>query len=69
MVQPLVAREIPGEENVVWPTDRGYLNLARIDQQSENQLALKYRLQTGATIIAQPAYYAARSRRSPAILA
>jgi hypothetical protein len=59
MVQPVMGRETPGEENVIWPTDRGYLNLGQINQKSENRLNLKYRLQTGATIIARPAYYPA----------
>ena len=57
LVQPLVTRETPNEENVVWPTDQGFLNLGHIDRQSENYLALKYRLQTGAAIVDQPAYF------------
>ena len=57
MVQPLVTQETPDVENVVWPTDRGYLNLGQIDRQMENHLALKYRLQTDAAIVGQPAYF------------
>ena len=41
---------------MVWPTDRGYLNLGRINRETENTLAVKYRLETGATIVARPAY-------------
>ena len=57
LVQPLVTQETPDVENVVWPTDRGYLNLGQIDRQMENHLALKYRLQTDAAIVGQPAYF------------
>jgi hypothetical protein len=59
LVQPVMGRETPIEENVVWPTDRGYLNLACINQETQNRLAMKYRLQTGAPIVAKPAYYPA----------
>ncbi|MFZ1936020.1 MAG: PQQ-binding-like beta-propeller repeat protein [Thermoguttaceae bacterium] len=55
-VQPLVTRDDLGGEYVVWPTDRGYLNLGRINRDAENTLGVKYRLQTGATIVARPAY-------------
>ena len=55
LVQPLVTRETQGGI-VVWPTDRGYLNLGRIDRQAENGLMLKYRLETGAAIVGRPAY-------------
>jgi len=56
LVQPLVTREYAGAEYVVWPTDRGYLNFGRIDREAENALALKFRLQTAAPIVAQPGY-------------
>ena len=56
LVQPLVTRDFVGGEYVVWPTDRGYLNFGRIERDSDNVLALKYRLETGAPIIARPAY-------------
>jgi outer membrane protein assembly factor BamB len=55
-VQPLVTRDDIGGEYVVWPTDRGYLNLGRINRDAENSLVVKYRLQTAATILARPAY-------------
>jgi outer membrane protein assembly factor BamB len=55
-VQPLVTRENAVEEFVVWPTDRGYLNLARIDRKAGDFLLLKYRLPTGAEIVGRPAY-------------
>ena len=56
LVQPLVTRDDPGGEYVVWPTDRGYLNLGRISHEIENSLAVKYRLETGSTIVTRPAY-------------
>jgi outer membrane protein assembly factor BamB len=55
-VQPLVIRENLKEEYVIWPTDRGYLNVARIDRTSQNGLLLKYRLETGAAIVGRPSY-------------
>lgn len=56
LVQPLVTRDDVGGEYVVWPTDRGYLNFGRISREMENSFVVKYRLETGATIVARPAY-------------
>jgi len=56
LVQPLVTRDDQGGEYVVWPTDRGYLNFGRINRDGDNTLAVKYRLTTGAMIVARPAY-------------
>ncbi len=56
LVQPLVTRENTREEYVVWPTDRGYLNLGRVDRNAEDYLTLKYRLETGSPIVGRPAY-------------
>ncbi len=56
LVQPLVTRQTEGEEFVAWPTDRGYLNIARVDLRAEDRLALKYRLETDAGIAARPTY-------------
>jgi outer membrane protein assembly factor BamB len=56
LVQPLVTRDFMGGEYVVWSTDRGYLNFGRIEHDAENVLALKYRLETGGTIVARPTY-------------
>ena len=56
LVQPLVTRDYVGGEYVVWTTDRGYLNMGRVERGAEDTLAVKYRLATGATIVARPAY-------------
>ena len=56
LVQPLVTRDFVGGEYVVWSTDRGYLNFGRIERDSDNVLALKYRLETGGAIVSRPAY-------------
>ncbi|MEN6450309.1 MAG: PQQ-binding-like beta-propeller repeat protein [Thermoguttaceae bacterium] len=57
MVQPLVTRDNAGGEYTVWPTDRGVLNLARIDRDTQTPaLTLKYRLETGSKIFARPGY-------------
>lgn len=56
LVQPLVTSQTAGEEFVVWPTDRGYLNIGRIDLRQEDRFAIKYRLETDAEIAARPTY-------------
>lgn len=56
LVQPLVTRDDLGGEYVAWPTDRGYMNLGRISREGDNCLAVKFRLETGATIVARPTY-------------
>ncbi len=56
LVQPRVTRENVEEECVVWPTDRGYLNLAKLNRHARGQLELTYRLEAGAPIAARPAY-------------
>ena len=56
LVQPLVTRDDPGGEYVVWPTDRGYLNFARIDRTIINAFLLKFRMETGARIASRPGY-------------
>lgn len=56
LVQPLVTRESSKEELILWPTDRGYLNLARINRKQEDGLSIKFRMTTGSPIVGQPAY-------------
>lgn len=56
LVQPLVARQNPGEEFLAWSTDRGYLYIGRIDRSDETRFTTRYRLQTNAEIVAQPSY-------------
>lgn len=56
LIQPMVTRDDAGGEYVVWPTDRGYLNFARIDREIINAFLLKFRLETGATIASRPGY-------------
>ena len=55
-MQPLVTRENANEEYIVWPTDRGYLNVGYINRRAEDTLALRYRVETGAAIAGRPAY-------------
>ena len=61
-VAPLVTRENANEEYVAWSTDRGYMNIGRIDRKSPTALALKYRLQTEAPIVCRPAYWPPESK-------
>jgi len=56
LVQPLVTRQNPAEEYVAWPTDRGHLNVGRIDRNREDSFWVKYRLETDQEISAQPTY-------------
>ena len=56
LVQPLVTRETSSEEYAAWPTDRGFLNIGRINRQAEDMISLKYRLETAAPIVCRPAY-------------
>jgi len=56
LIQPLVTSQIKGEEFVAWPTDRGFLNIAKIDLSREDVFAIKYRLETDAEIVARPTY-------------
>jgi outer membrane protein assembly factor BamB len=56
LVQPLVTRDDLGGEYVVWPTDKGYLNLGRVNRDEGSTLGIKYRLTTGSPIVSRPAY-------------
>jgi len=56
MVQPVITRQTEHEQYVVWPTDRGFLFIGRLDLSSDEQLTVRYRLSTGAGIVAQPTY-------------
>jgi outer membrane protein assembly factor BamB len=57
-VQPLVTYEDAksSQEYVVWSTERGHLNFCRVIGATADALLLKYRLETGAPIVARPAY-------------
>ncbi len=56
MVQPLVTMQNENEEYCVWATERGYLNVGRIDRRNENRLAVEFRLETDSGIAGRPAY-------------
>ena len=56
LVQPVVTRQNAGEEFVAWPTDRGHMFAAKIDRNTESELALEYELITEAGIAARPSY-------------
>lgn len=56
LVQPVVARQNAGEEFVAWPTDRGYMFVAKINRKTETELAIEYKLTTEAGIAARPSY-------------
>ena len=53
IVQPIITRVEEDAEYVVWPTDRGFLFMGRIEQ---NRFGIRYRLETAAGIAAQPTY-------------
>ncbi len=54
--QPMVLTQNREEEFVVWPTDRGFLSLARIDRRDPSALIVKYELKADAAIAARVAY-------------
>jgi len=56
MIQPVVMRQDENEEFVAWPTDRGFLFVGRINRREEDKFTVRYRLETGARIVAQPTY-------------
>jgi outer membrane protein assembly factor BamB len=56
MIQPMVTRQNQNDEIVVWPTDRGYTNVARINRHSSDRLGLLYRVETSAGFSTRPAY-------------
>jgi outer membrane protein assembly factor BamB len=56
LVQPVVTHETAEDENVVWATDQGHLNISYINTQEEKTLELKHRLITKAPIVAPPEY-------------
>ena len=56
LVQPVVTRQNAGEEFVTWPTDRGYMFVARINRKTETEFAIEYKLTTEAGIAARPSY-------------
>jgi hypothetical protein len=56
VVQPLVTYEDRNEEFLAWVTDKGYLNVGRIDRRQSDSFVIKYRLLTGESIAAQPTY-------------
>lgn len=56
LVQPVVTSQNSDEEFCAWATDRGFLHLGRIDRRSEDNLTVRFRLQTGQAIMAPPAW-------------
>lgn len=56
LVQPLVTFQNRDEEYCAWGTDRGFLNIGRIDRHADDNLIIKSRLTTGEAIAAPPAY-------------
>ncbi len=55
MVQPIVTHRTEDEDYLAWPTDRGLLFVATVVRLEEKFL-VRYRLETGAAIAAQPTY-------------
>ena len=55
-VQPVVTGQSAGEEYVAWPTDRGYMFVAKINRKKEVDFSIVYKLTTEAGIAARPSY-------------
>ncbi|MGA2064954.1 MAG: PQQ-binding-like beta-propeller repeat protein [Thermoguttaceae bacterium] len=56
LVPPLVTLQNRDEEFCTWGTDRGLLNIARVDRAAEDNLDLKHEFRTGQAIVATPSY-------------
>jgi len=56
MVQPLLLHETKEEEFVVWSTDIGYHNIAKLNRKEERVLEMLFRLKTSPPIDARPSY-------------
>lgn len=56
LVQPLITRQTADEEYIAWPTDQGYMCVAKVNRREQQAIQMVYRLQTEAPIIASPAY-------------
>ena len=56
MVQPLITRQNNNEEYVVWTSEQGILFVASVDRAREADFKVRYRLTTGAPIVARPSY-------------
>ena len=56
LVPPTVTFQDRNEEFCAWGTDRGYLNIGRIDRSGEDGLMLKHTIKTGQAILAPPSY-------------
>ncbi|MGW8257672.1 MAG: outer membrane protein assembly factor BamB family protein [Thermoguttaceae bacterium] len=54
--QPLITLQNADEEFIVWPTDAGYLYMARVDCGADYKIDIRFRLQTNAPITARPTY-------------
>ena len=55
LVQPIVIWESPDREHVVWPTDRGHLNLGRYERLND-RFMVRYRLETQGPIVSRPVH-------------
>jgi hypothetical protein len=56
VVAPTVTLQNRDEEFCAWGTDRGYLNIGRVDRSAEDNLMLKHTIRTGQAIVAPPSY-------------
>ncbi len=55
LVQPLVTRQTEDEDLLVWPTELGYLMVAKLDRLNV-EFTLRYRLKTTREVVGRPAY-------------
>jgi cell division septation protein DedD len=55
VVQPLITLQNDREEQVSWPTDKGFLYVCAV-KSDEDRLNVRFRLETAAGISAQPVY-------------
>jgi outer membrane protein assembly factor BamB len=65
LVQPLMMRYSKDEEYASWPTDQGFLYVARVNRHNDFSLEIQSRIKTDAAITVPPAYLPPTENISP----
>jgi hypothetical protein len=65
VVQPLVMRQSGLDEYTSWPTDEGYLYIARVDRHADHFIQIVSRIKANGSITVPPAYLPPTPKISP----
>ena len=55
-IQPLITEQNEDEEYCIWPTDRGVINIGRVDRRAEKKLELRHQVSIDGGAAARPTY-------------